>query len=189
MTATVVTLNKLGYRTTRPSDDELHRAACKALDEGGHAIFRMLPSLIEQIIDHKVWKTRPKGFKSFGEYALDQTSDGLGVGNNQVLWMLRCALDVHGKHVGEWASVLEHVEKSSGCARKGSFDGRNSAPFRINDLALGGRYRANPAATFAFSISNSPSRRSSAVRITSPRRRRDSRLPATYATHSSRCAG
>jgi hypothetical protein len=30
----------------------------------------------------------------------------------QLLWMLRCALDVDGDHVKEWASVLEEVEKS-----------------------------------------------------------------------------
>src|SRR5262245_42234169 len=83
----------------RYSDDDLHRAARKGLHDGNHVVFRILPATIGQIIEHKVWKTRRRPFKSFGEYALDQTSDGLGIENNQLLWLLRCSLDVDGVHV------------------------------------------------------------------------------------------
>jgi hypothetical protein len=112
MTALVRTLNERGFATVRPSDDELHRSARKYLLETGDALFAMLPSLIGQIIEHKVWKSRGSGFKNFGEYALSQTTDGLNINNNQKLWMLRCSLDVTGKHVKEWAEVLEQVEKA-----------------------------------------------------------------------------
>jgi hypothetical protein len=111
MIAYVAATNNSGAKTVRPSDDDLHRAACKAIHGGEQAIFGMLPSVLAQIIKHKVWKTRQKPFKDFGEYALDQTSDGLGISNNQRLWMLRCALDVHGDHVGEWAATIQRVEK------------------------------------------------------------------------------
>jgi hypothetical protein len=112
MTALVHTLNQRGFGTVRPSDDELHRSARKYLLETGDVLFGILPSVIGQIIEHKVWKSRGAGFKNFGEYALSQTSNGLNINNNQKLWMLRCALDVTGKHVKEWAEVLEEVEKT-----------------------------------------------------------------------------
>jgi hypothetical protein len=111
MNAVVHTLNNRGFQTVRPSDDELHRAARKHLLEIGDALFGNLPGIIGQIIGHKVWKSRPAGFKNFAEYALAQTSEGLNINNNQKLWMLRCSLDVTGKHIKEWAEVLEKVEE------------------------------------------------------------------------------
>jgi hypothetical protein len=104
--------NANGAETVRPDDDELHRGARKALHQGGHAVFGMLPVIVDQVIRHKVWKTQTREFKNFGEYALSQTSAGLSIENNQQLWMLRCALDVTGKHVKEWAEVLEEVERA-----------------------------------------------------------------------------
>jgi hypothetical protein len=112
MSTLVATKNTKGAETVRLSDDDLHRAARKGLHEGNHVVFRLLPATINQIIEHKVWKSRTRKFKNFGEYALDQTSDGLGIENNQLLWLLRCSLDVHGGHVKEWADVLEEVERA-----------------------------------------------------------------------------
>src|SRR5262245_16225320 len=93
----------------RLSDADLHRAVCKAIHEGNHIVFESLPVLVRQIIEHKTWHTFNKA--SFADYALDATSNGLGVNTNQRLWMLRCAMDVHGEHIKEWADVLAKVEK------------------------------------------------------------------------------
>jgi hypothetical protein len=132
MTAYVAAQNTAGARTVRPSDDDLHRAACKAMHVGEHEIFRALPSVLNQVIEYKIWKSRTRQFGSFGEYALDQTSEGLGVTNNQLLWMLRCALDVHGAHVREWASVLDLVEKSVKIQAKA--EGKKISHFDGNSL-------------------------------------------------------
>ena len=116
----------------RMSDDDLHRAVSKAIWEGNHIVFESLPGLIAQIIEHKTWKTF--GHKSFADYALDAGTNGLGINTNQRLWMLRCAMDVHGKHVGEWAKVLTKVDemvriqaKSDGAAIRAGrgFDGNS----------------------------------------------------------------
>ena len=132
MTAYVATQNTAGAQTVRPSDDDLHRAACKAMHVGEHEIFRALPSVLDQIIDYKVWKTRSRQFGSFGEYALDPTSEGLAVTNNQLLWMLKCALDTDGKHIREWASVLEKVEE---CVKvQAKAEGKKISDFNGNSL-------------------------------------------------------
>jgi hypothetical protein len=132
MTALVHTLNERGFKTVRPSDEELHRSARKYLLETGYVLFGMLPSVIGQIIEHKVWKSRGIGFKNFGEYALSHTSNGLNINNNQKLWMLRCALDVTGKHVKEWAEVLEEVEAA--VKTKAVADGTPLRHFHSNSL-------------------------------------------------------
>jgi hypothetical protein len=111
MTALVAVKNARGADTVRLGDDELHRAAQRGIHDGNHIVFRLLPATIAQIIEHKVWKSRPRKFKDFGEYALAQTSDGLGIANNQQLWLLRCAMDVHDAHIKQWAEVLARVEE------------------------------------------------------------------------------
>ena len=111
MSAIVHALNKRGQQTVRPSDDELHRRARTCLLEAGDALFGNLPSLVGQIIEHKAWRSRPAEFKSFAEYALCQTSDGLNINNNQRLWMLRCAMDITGAHIKEWAAMIERVQE------------------------------------------------------------------------------
>lgn len=129
MTAAYVpAVNSLGARTVRLSDDDLHRVACKAMHAGEHEVFRTLPGMLNEIIKHKVWKTRTVKFGSFGEYALNRTSEGLGVTNNQLLWMLKCAMDTSGAHIREWASVIEEVEKCVKVYAKGktsSLDGNS----------------------------------------------------------------
>lgn len=109
MNALARSVVSIGNGRVRLSDDELHRAASKALHEGNHIVFESLPSLVRQIIEHKTWKAYQKA--SFADYALDETTNGLGVNNNQRLWMLRCAMDVHGDHIKEWADVLAKVEQ------------------------------------------------------------------------------
>jgi hypothetical protein len=99
---------RIGDGRVRLSDDELHKQACKAIWEGNHVVFESLPSLIARIIEHKTWRSYQH--KDFASYALDATSNGLGVNTNQRLWILRCSMDVQGKHIKEWADVLAKVE-------------------------------------------------------------------------------
>jgi len=107
----VETMNEQGSSTVRMSDDDLHRAVRQMFWDGHHIVFERLPTVLDRIIKHEIWRSRTRNFKSFGEYALDQTSEGLGIKNNYMLWLLRCSLDVHGRHVKEWAEVLEQVEQ------------------------------------------------------------------------------
>jgi hypothetical protein len=137
MNALVPVKNIVGAETVRYSDNDLHRAARKGLHEGNHVVFRLLPVTIGQIIQHKVWKTRSKPFKNFGEYALDQTSDGLGIDNNQLLWLLRCSLDIDGAHMREWASVLEEVERAVKAIAKA--EGLKIRDFNSNSLETLGK--------------------------------------------------
>lgn len=81
----------------------------KGQSNGNHIVFESLPTVVAQIIEHKTWKSYGKS--NFADYVLDATSNGLGVNSNQRLWILRCSLDVHGKHIKEWADVLDRVEK------------------------------------------------------------------------------
>lgn len=99
---------RIGDGRVRLSDDELHKRACKAIWEGNHVVFESLPTLVAQIIDNKVWRTYQH--KDFASYALDATSNGLGINSNQRLWILRCSMDVHGGHMKDWAEVLAKVE-------------------------------------------------------------------------------
>lgn len=92
----------------RTSDAELHRAAHKALWEANHIVFDSLTGLIRQIIANETW--RAFGHTNFANYALDASTNGLGVNTNQRLWILRCSMDVYGDHIGEWAGLLEAVE-------------------------------------------------------------------------------
>ena len=110
MNQLVAIKNARGADTVRLTDDDLHRAARRGIHDGNHVVFRILPSTIAQIIEYKVWKSRSRKFKDFGDYALDQTSDGLGIENNQQLWLLRCGMDVNGARIKEWAEVLARVE-------------------------------------------------------------------------------
>jgi hypothetical protein len=108
-TVLVPARNTRGAATVRLSDEELHRAARKGLDGAEHEVFGLLPVTVAQIIQHKVW--RSYGHKEFASYALDTSSNGLGVNTNQRLWLLRCSMDVQGEHVKEWADVLAKVEE------------------------------------------------------------------------------
>lgn len=116
----------------RLSDADLHRRACRAFFEGDQIVFQSLPGIISQIIENKTWKTFGK--KSFADYALDATSNGLGVNTNQRLWMLRCAMDVHGAHIKEWADVLAKVEEM--VRVEAAKDGVNIRSFGGNSLEM-----------------------------------------------------
>lgn len=124
--------NALGHDTVRLSNAELHREVSVAVRKGNQIVFESLPKLIAQVIDHKVWFDY--GHKDFASYALDATSNGLGVNTNQRLWILRCGMDVHGEHIKEWADVTELVE---GMVRlQAKTDGLKVRDFHGNSLEL-----------------------------------------------------
>ncbi|WP_115707432.1 hypothetical protein [Legionella sainthelensi] len=95
------------------SDEELHVQANQYINEFKQLIFHSLPSIISQIIKREVWKRRNNPYKNFGEYALDKSSDGLGITNNEMLWLLRSAMDINSRHVAHWGDVLSMVENST----------------------------------------------------------------------------
>lgn len=109
MTTAARNIVSIGEGRVRLNDSDLHRAACKAIHEGNHIVFESLPSLVRQIIEHKTWRTYNKA--NFADYALDETSNGLGINTNQRLWILKCSMDWQGEHIKEWADVLGQVEK------------------------------------------------------------------------------
>ncbi|KTC82621.1 hypothetical protein [Legionella cherrii] len=94
------------------SDEALHAQANQYIDEFKQLIFQSLPSVISQIIEREVWKKRNNPYKNFGEYALEKSSDGLGITNNEMLWLLRSAMDVNTQHVAHWGDVLNVVDNS-----------------------------------------------------------------------------
>lgn len=91
------------------STSELHSLTTRTVREAHGDVFGSLPSLIRQIIKRKVWLSM--GHKSFADYALCESSSGLRINNNQRLWVLRSAMDVHGAHMAEWGEVLIEVEE------------------------------------------------------------------------------
>ena len=98
--------------TSNLSDEELHAQANQYIGEFNQLISQSLPSVISQIITREVWSKRAKAYENFGEYALDRSSDGLGITNNEMLWFLRSAMNVNTQHVAHWGEVLTRVDRS-----------------------------------------------------------------------------
>lgn len=94
------------------SAEEIHNQANKYIAESNQLLFKTLPTIIAQIIEHNVWNKRNNPYKNFGEYALNQSSDGLGIMNNEMLWLLKSAMNVKVEHASEWGDVLGEVESS-----------------------------------------------------------------------------
>lgn len=91
--------------------DSLHQQAIKYLSETHYLLFQMLPSIMNQLIQNKIWDHRDIAYSNFGEYVLDQ-SHGLGISNNNMLWLLRLSMDTEFQHAAEWGDVLNEVEGS-----------------------------------------------------------------------------
>lgn len=104
--------NEQSSDSVSPSDDELHLQAHKYLWESYHLVFQTLPSIMAQIIEQGIWERRSSAYRNFGEYALHQSPDGLRVSNNNMLWLLKLAMDAEGKHAPEWGDVLNEVDGS-----------------------------------------------------------------------------
>lgn len=113
------------------SDEELHVQANLYISEFNQLIFQNLPSVISQIIEREVWKKRNNPYKNFGEYALDKSSDGLGITNNEMLWLLRSAMDINTQHVAHWGDVLSMVDN---CVRVYAKKNKISIKNLNNDL-------------------------------------------------------
>ncbi len=94
------------------SDEELHTQANQYISEFNQLISQSLPSVIAQIIEREIWTKRTKAYENFGDYALDKSSDGLGITNNETLWLLRSTMNVNKQHVAHWGDVLSRVESS-----------------------------------------------------------------------------
>lgn len=95
------------------SDDDLHAQANEYIAKSNQLIFQELPTLIAKLIQQEVWKKRNIDYKNFGEYALNQSPDGLGIANNDMLWLLRSAMNIKTQHANHWGDVLGEVENEA----------------------------------------------------------------------------
>ncbi len=95
------------------TDDELHTRASQYISESNQLLFKQLPAVIARIIEQDVWKKRNNPYKNFGEYALNQSPDGLGITNNDLLWLLRSAMNINSQHASHWGDVLGEVDVSA----------------------------------------------------------------------------
>lgn len=95
-------------QSTQIPDDELHTKAIHYISQSNQLIFQDLPTIISHIIKQESWKTRDNAFQSFGEYALNQSPEGLGVTNNEMLGLLKSAMKT--QHAAHWAEVLGEVD-------------------------------------------------------------------------------
>lgn len=113
------------------SDEELHAQAKNYIAEFNQLIFQNLPTVISQILEQEVWKRRETPYTNFGEYALDKTSDGLGITNNEMLWLLRSVMNINSQHVSHWGDVLSTVDN---CVRIYAKENKISVKDLNNDL-------------------------------------------------------
>lgn len=106
------TPNKTNDEISTLTDDELHVLAVQYIDESNQLIFQNLPQVITQMIKQETWKARNNSFKNFGEYALNQSPEGLGIANNEMLWLLKSAMNNKTQHAAHWVEVLGEVDTS-----------------------------------------------------------------------------
>lgn len=90
-----------------PTNEDLHLQANQYFKESHELVFQKVPALIAQIIANKAWYD---SYQNFGEYALDESNNGLGISNNNMLWLLKSAMATDGQHAAEWADVLNEVD-------------------------------------------------------------------------------
>lgn len=93
-----------------PSDDELHAQAVQYINETNQLIFDELPKIISDVISQETWRSRNISFNNFGDYALTPAPEGLGISNNDMLWLLKSAMNKKKQHSSEWAEVLDEVD-------------------------------------------------------------------------------
>jgi hypothetical protein len=135
------------------SDSELHRAARAAIGEADRIVFDDLASLLAEIIRRRLWERY--GFFSFASFSL-ASRNGLGITTNGRLWLLRCALDVHGKHMREWSDVLAQVEAMVRLeAKKAGRKLGSNGPYGANTLSRLGRDPALATAPISYLPSQS----------------------------------
>lgn len=96
--------------TTHSLDKNLHSQAKQYIEEAYQLVFQRIPLIISRIIQNEAWKQGNVSFNNFGEYALDQSADGLGISNNNLLWLLKFSMDAEGEYIAEWGDVLNEVD-------------------------------------------------------------------------------
>lgn len=94
------------------NEEELHTKAIQFIEQLNKVIFHDLPDVISRLINQEVWKVRPSAYSNFGEYALHQAPHGLGITNNEMLSLLKSAMNKTTQHVPHWATVLDEVENN-----------------------------------------------------------------------------
>jgi len=135
------------------SDAELHRATRQAVAAADGAVFVDLAGLINQVIERELWKRY--GFRDFAAYALSAGS-GLGIATDRHLFLLRCIMDVHGKHLKEWAGVLAQVDASVRVAARKQGKTINSLRANSHSLRTLARDRAAAGVTYLPSYQRGP---------------------------------
>lgn len=94
------------------TNDELHIQAKQFITEANQIIFKKLPIILSQIIERDVWRKNSQSYKNFGEYALNPSSEGLGIANNDMLWLLKSAMNTTKQHAAQWGDVLGEVDNT-----------------------------------------------------------------------------
>lgn len=112
MQLTVQLEDRMIDKSSNPGDEELHEMASQYISTASKLIFQDLPHVISQIIEQEIWNKRSHPYKNFGEYALGQSPDGLGITNNDLLWLLRAAMNKSNQHAAHWGDVLGEVDTS-----------------------------------------------------------------------------
>jgi len=92
--------------------EDLHQQAIEYISESNDLIFQKLPKIVSQLIQQEVWKNRGHAYKNFGEYALSPAPQGLGISNNDMLWLLKSAMNKTAVNGAHWAEVLWEVDSS-----------------------------------------------------------------------------
>lgn len=136
-----------------PTADELHAQAKYYIGESNQLIFQHLPAIMSQIIEHEVWRKRTNSYKNFGEYALNQSADGLGITNNEMLWLLKSAMDTKTQHAAHWGDVLGEVDTTVR-----SYAKENKIPIRELNASLADQSMGNPELCQENIITYLPSR-------------------------------
>jgi|GEM_PF-5768981 len=134
-------------------DQELHQKAKDYLGESYHLVFIKLPAIIAEMIKHEIWNKGNIDFSNFGEYVLDKSDEGLGVSNNNMLWLLRTAMDIEGQHAAQWGDVLNEVDESVKAFAK-----KNNIAMRDLSNRLNGTEYHQSEAPFDNSITYLPSK-------------------------------
>ncbi|CAM2802590.1 hypothetical protein [Legionella worsleiensis] len=105
-------IDKMSEDISLLDDEQLHARACYCINQSYRMIFQELPQIISQIIERDVWKKRTHTYENFGEYVLGALPDGLGIANNDLLWVIKTVMNKSNQHAAHWADVLEEVENS-----------------------------------------------------------------------------
>jgi hypothetical protein len=112
MHSTSTSHNEVPAAVLSASNEEIHAQAIQYISEANRLLFQELPELISQIIKQDIWDNRDYAYKNFGEYALASAPDGLGITNNDMLSLLKSAMNKKTQNAPQWAEVLCEVDTS-----------------------------------------------------------------------------